>query len=112
MATQSVEEEVYSALPRQHNDRRAMHDNLTTGPPGAVEDHKNTVTRAVTLQWARSLAIRSGDGRKIIVHPSSREIIVKELYPRLLYTFSDVVCYVTTNARWVALECLFEFSLD
>ena len=70
-------------------------------------DHRDTATHAVPLQWANRLIIESDSGTtgtkitgtKITVHPNSRKIIVKELYPRLLYTFSDVVCYVTDNPR-------------
>lgn len=29
----------------------------------------------------------------------TRETVVRSIYPRLLYAFSDVVCYVTKNAR-------------
>lgn len=64
-----------------------------------MKDHRNTAIRAVSLQWARTLSIESDRDTKIVVHPRSRETIVKELYPRLLYTFSDVVCYVTNNPR-------------
>ena len=62
-------------------------------------DHRDTAMHAVSLRWANNLIIESDSGKKTIVHPNSRQIIVKELYPRLLYTFSDVVCYVTNNPR-------------
>lgn len=32
--------------------------------------------------------------------------MVKEFYPRLLYTFSDVVCYVTNNPRYVTVAAV------
>jgi len=32
---------------------------------------------------------------------NSRDLITKSVYPRLLYAFSDVVCFVTSNARLV-----------
>ena len=66
-------------------------------------DHRDIAIHAVPLRWADSLPIESDSGRKIIVHPNSREIIVKKLYPRLMYTFSDVVCYVTNNPRSVLI---------
>ena len=44
----------------------------------------------------------SGLGEKFEVHPDSRQRIVTELYPRLLYTFSDVVCYITNNPKHVS----------
>lgn len=30
--------------------------------------------------------------------------VVKEIYPRFLYIFSDVVCYVTRNTKYVLLS--------
>ncbi|KAF5010278.1 hypothetical protein FDECE_3563 [Fusarium decemcellulare] len=33
------------------------------------------------------------------VHTTTRNKVVQHLYPRLLYAFSDVVCYVTNNGR-------------
>ena len=36
----------------------------------------------------------------------SRAWIVKDLYPRILFTFSDLVCYVTRNLRY-ALSFIF-----
>lgn len=35
------------------------------------------------------------------VQADSRDLITKSLYPRLLYAFSDVVCFVTSNSRYV-----------
>lgn len=37
----------------------------------------------------------------------SRDFMVTHLYPRLLYTFSDVVVFVLNNSRSVSLEALF-----
>jgi len=31
----------------------------------------------------------------------TREFVVAQLYPRILYTFSDVVVFVLRNAKWV-----------
>lgn len=36
-------------------------------------------------------------------HTRSREFAVTNLYPRLLYTFSDVVVFVLKNPRFVAM---------
>lgn len=36
----------------------------------------------------------------------SRQWMVENLYPRVLFTFSDVVCFVTKNFRWVP-PCVF-----
>lgn len=35
-----------------------------------------------------------------------REFTVREVYPRLLYTFSHVVIFVLSNERWVGLACV------
>ena len=40
----------------------------------------------------------------------SREFMVTHLYPRLLYTFSDVVVFVLNNPRSVSLEALFRWN--
>jgi hypothetical protein len=41
------------------------------------------------------------------VQAASRDVITKNLYPRLLYAFSDVVCFVTSNTRSVNLFFFF-----
>lgn len=67
-----------------------------------VAAHKDTASRGLELQWAATTSDPSSSGRvehKTVVAPNTRQIIVKDLYPRLLYTFSDVVCYVTNNPR-------------
>ncbi|KAK0734363.1 hypothetical protein B0T26DRAFT_67305 [Lasiosphaeria miniovina] len=48
------------------------------------------------------------------VQADSRDLITKSLYPRLLYAFSDVVCFVTSNSRASQdiLWRLFEWSKD
>lgn len=38
--------------------------------------------------------------RREVSPPITRAWAVKELYPRILFPFSDVVCLVTTNARY------------
>lgn len=48
---------------------------------------------------SRELAWAINDKEK-----SKREYIVTELYPRLLYTFSDVVVFVLRNTKWVETE--------
>jgi hypothetical protein len=67
-----------------------------------VAEHKATASRRLELRWAATTSDPSSSGRvehKTVVAPSTRQIIVKDLYPRLLYTFSDVVCYITNNPR-------------
>jgi len=48
------------------------------------------------------------------VQADSRDLITKSLYPRLLYAFSDVVCFVTHNTRASQdiMWKLFEWSQD
>ncbi|KAM7188967.1 hypothetical protein V8F33_010301 [Rhypophila sp. PSN 637] len=48
------------------------------------------------------------------VQADSRDLITKNLYPRLLYAFSDVVCFVTANTRESQniLWRLFDWSKD
>ncbi|KAM7186229.1 hypothetical protein V8F33_011927 [Rhypophila sp. PSN 637] len=48
------------------------------------------------------------------VQADSRDLITKNLYPRLLYAFSDVVCFVTSNTRESQniLWRLFDWSKD
>lgn len=40
----------------------------------------------------------------------SREFMATHLYPRLLYTFSDVVVFVLNNPRSVSLEARFRWN--
>lgn len=47
---------------------------------------------------SRKLSWASGDKEK-----SKREYAVTELYPRVLYTFSDVVVFVLRNPKYVSL---------
>lgn len=70
-------------------------------------EHANSASNRVDLKWGQilapvdSLGRHQGYGRKVSgqVDPKSRSTVVKKLYPRLLYAFSDVVCFVTNNSR-------------
>lgn len=55
---------------------------------------------------SRNLSWATGDKEK-----SKREYAVTELYPRLLYTFSDVVVFVLRNSKYVQLRVLANFDL-
>jgi hypothetical protein len=70
-----------------------------------VADHRETVSEKYRLRWATTHYTESliGIGDKFYVDATSRERIVRDLYPRLLYTFSDVVCYITNNPRLVLI---------
>jgi hypothetical protein len=63
-----------------------------------VEMHHRTSSQRLHMHWAK--LITSGvDGLPPHIYRESARLIVGELYPRLLYAFSDVVCYVTTNLK-------------
>ncbi|KAH0556974.1 hypothetical protein GP486_005239 [Trichoglossum hirsutum] len=63
-----------------------------------LREHQEKATHDLRLIWAVKHA------GPLQEDPSSRQYIVKHLFPRFLYTFSDVVCYVTENARTTEQE--------
>ncbi|KAK3336354.1 hypothetical protein B0T19DRAFT_36498 [Cercophora scortea] len=82
--------------------------NATSARPAKdlVSEHANTASSRIDLRWGQVVApvplpTDSLSRRRTIgqVDPESRKLVVKSLYPRLLYAFSDVVCFVTTNSR-------------
>lgn len=84
-----------------------------------LSDHANTASHRVDLRWGQvSVPIQTppAGSRKPLgtVDPETRKIVVKNLYPRLLYAFSDVVCFVTTNSRaaQTILEEMFKWAKD
>ena len=71
-----------------------------------AEDHRDTVKHKLELQWGRckknvaaQVSSTLTSGEKAVVDNETRQAVVKDLYPRFLYTFSDVVCYVTNNPK-------------
>lgn len=89
-----------------------------------LSEHQDTASHRIDLKWGNVLvpahppqagpsSLRTGKcpGH---VDTDSRRIIVRSLYPRLLYAFSDVVCFVTTNARaaQTILEEMFSWAKD
>jgi hypothetical protein len=72
-----------------------------------VEQHQRTSSNQLAIQWANVIAPptrqHAGQGEDDDDTPridsESARLVVAELYPRLLYTFSDVVCYVTQNVK-------------
>jgi hypothetical protein len=72
-----------------------------------VQEHQHTASSKLRMRWARSTQAPpygSAAGQGIDLDPphidiKSQKLVVTELYPRLLYTFSDVVCYITTNPK-------------
>src|SRR5271156_3733710 len=47
------------------------------------------------MTWARKRDLSWPTGQQC-----SRQWIVENLYPRILFTFSDTICFVTRNLRW------------
>ncbi|KAE8444662.1 hypothetical protein EG329_014318 [Mollisiaceae sp. DMI_Dod_QoI] len=79
------------------------HQIQTKDRPSALEEGKKFVIGGAkrVLEWARD-DITSG-----------REYAVRHLYPRLLYTFSDVIVFVLRNAKTfesVALKLLLDWA--
>ena len=64
-----------------------------------LDEHRQTASYKKRLQWAKTTLTTTGMTQKIVIGAESRRTIVKDLYPRFLYTFSDVVCYVTNNPK-------------
>lgn len=58
---------------------------------GAGRNLKKAIRR-IRIRRVRIVGMR--------IEHRSRAWIVKDLYPRILFTFSDVVCYVTRNLRY------------
>ncbi|KAK0730097.1 hypothetical protein B0H67DRAFT_560740 [Lasiosphaeris hirsuta] len=84
-----------------------------------LAEHANTATHRVDLQWGQINAPISSTAPSLKtavghVDADSRKVIVKNLYPRLLYAFSDVVCFVTNNSRaaQTILEEMFNWAKD
>ncbi|KAK3996362.1 hypothetical protein QBC44DRAFT_403535 [Cladorrhinum sp. PSN332] len=89
-----------------------------------LSDHQCTTLHRIDLEWGKVLVPvtppvegpSSRRSRRSAGHVDidSRKIVVRTLYPRLLYAFSDVVCFVTTNARaaQTILEEMFSWAKD
>lgn len=103
-ATRATEGDAASTLPRQPLERHTLRGNpaqYDSAFRGVMKDHKTTAARTLRLQWARTTLIPSGGlVDKVVIDADSRKSIVRNLYPRLLYAFSDVVCYITNNPRY------------
>ncbi|KAF5622001.1 calcium-independent phospholipase A2 [Fusarium sp. NRRL 52700] len=73
-----------------------------------VNQFLNGAESRINVEWGKldypdpraSVIMEDSDGRRLCtVQSKTRKLIVKYLYPRVLYGFSDVVCFVTTNGR-------------
>ena len=72
--------------------RRESQSNVVIGSDGEQSDDSDDTD----VESDGSLSGPVG-----FVQANSRDLITKNVYPRLLYAFSDVVCFVTSNARLV-----------
>ncbi|KAK0628303.1 hypothetical protein B0T17DRAFT_149884 [Bombardia bombarda] len=91
-----------------------------------LSDHENTASHRIDLKWGQVIAPVQQPSSTLdssltrtrkplgYVDAQSRKVVVKTLYPRLLYAFSDVVCFVTTNSRaaQTILEEMFTWAKD
>ncbi|KAM0227446.1 hypothetical protein ACHAP5_012176 [Fusarium lateritium] len=105
---------------------RATQDGTLRSAPAPVREvvdplarHTSSASIRVDLQWGKVLApveaqTTLGRKRPGQVDPKSRSMVVKTIYPRLLYAFSDVVCFVTNNSRASQniLEQMFRWAKD
>lgn len=62
-------------------------------------EHSETAMNQIDLQWGDIDFASYYPDRRGHVTPETRRLVVKHVYPRLLYAFSDVICFVTTNSR-------------
>jgi hypothetical protein len=103
--------------PRGHLEKKSMRGSLSPEDAAALEAsrksyaqavlaHRNTAHSKLPLRWASvtkptvgSAAAYGYDPDPPHIDRASKTLAVRELYPRLLYTFSDVVCYITNNPK-------------
>ncbi|PNP79394.1 hypothetical protein FNYG_07229 [Fusarium nygamai] len=75
-----------------------------------INQFLNGAESRINVEWGKldypdpraSVIVEDSDGRRLCtVQNNTRKLIVKYLYPRVLYGFSDVVCFVTTNGSFL-----------
>ncbi|RSL74784.1 hypothetical protein CEP53_000019 [Fusarium sp. AF-6] len=88
-------------------------------PLDPLTQHENSALNRIDLRWGEvqwAGEVSRGVGRKQPGHVSSdtRDKVVNTVYPRLLYAFSDVVCFVTNNSRQAQdiLDRMFDWAKD
>jgi hypothetical protein len=69
-----------------------------------LAQHTSSASIHIDLQWGKVLAplgVQTAFDSKHPgqIDPKSRIMVVKTIFARLLYAFSDVVCFVTNNSR-------------
>ena len=105
-----VSEKSRPKLPSERNTMRNPPKLSKAAFQEELEEHRNTASYQKRLQWARTTIVPSGIAEKVVISAESRRTIVKDLYPRILYTFSDVVCYVTNNPRYRRLILTYSYQ--
>ncbi|RSL53411.1 hypothetical protein CEP54_010419 [Fusarium duplospermum] len=92
---------------------------LRPSPPDPLTQHEDSALNRIDLRWGQLVVpvdAQTGGSRRQPGQVSSetRSNVVRLVYPRLLYAFSDVVCFVTTNSRrsHEILECMFHWAKD
>ncbi|KAK0722843.1 hypothetical protein B0T26DRAFT_704224 [Lasiosphaeria miniovina] len=77
-------------------------------------EHSETAMNEIDLQWGEIDFATYYPDKRGHVTPDTRNKVVKHVYPRLLYAFSDVICFVTNNTRAAhdILETLFAWAKD
>ncbi|KAI1375162.1 hypothetical protein F4677DRAFT_446666 [Hypoxylon crocopeplum] len=95
-------------------------------PRELIQDHLNNTNRKICLEWGHnhdrcptpsttsSMGQSPAQSQHYVVQSDTRDVIVKSLWPRTLYAFSDVVCFVTNNTRSTqdALCNLFDWAKE
>ncbi|KAF4996592.1 hypothetical protein FDECE_12381 [Fusarium decemcellulare] len=73
-----------------------------------VEKFLDSAHNRVDLKWGRLRYSNTRSSLQVfesrrggLVESETRRTVVKRLYPKILYAFSDVVCFVTNNGRQV-----------
>lgn len=81
-----------------------------------VSEHRKTASRRLLMQWAKVVRPQPqgpySEPQPSYIHHESTKLVVGELYPRLLYTFSDVVCFITNNVKYAQLWLKDEIKTD
>ncbi|KAH8888443.1 hypothetical protein GQ53DRAFT_826146 [Thozetella sp. PMI_491] len=77
-------------------------------------EHESTATNGIDIHWGELdyTSIYPDDRGRVTTE--TRKNIVKHVYPRLLYAFSDVICFVCNNTKASSdiLETLFAWAKD
>jgi hypothetical protein len=91
---------LYSDPGTQYEERPlflADSEGLHGGPPESRDSDEIGGAAMATISSQRAIAWALNE-------KADRMYIVEHLYPRFLYTFSDLVCFVTSTARYVKLR--------